>query len=103
MRRARAFMTSGLSGLTALETTTTSDSLTWAPSWPMAMRPPSVRRRRVTSVSRMSEPETWYPRFSRTSAMPDMPMPPIPTKWIATSRLRNMRSSLLCGAAGACR
>jgi len=52
MPRRRAATTSGLSGLTALETTTTSALRTCAARCPMAMRPPSACSRRVTSLSR---------------------------------------------------
>src|SRR5215471_4477531 len=54
------------------------------------MRAPSAARRRVTSLSRRSEPDTGYPRLSSTSAIPDMPIPPIPTKWMATLRRLNI-------------
>src|SRR5208283_4182087 len=39
----------------------------------------------VTSVFLTSDPDTWNPRFSSTSAMPLIPMPPIPTKWILST------------------
>jgi hypothetical protein len=101
MPRARAASSSGLSGRTALETTTTSADSTWAALWPRPMRPPRAASRRVTSPSFRSDPETLYPRFSSTSAMPDMPTPPMPTKWMATSRFRNMAGpSLRANRAG---
>src|SRR4030042_5636636 len=37
---------------------------------------------RVTSVSFMSEPLIRNPRLGRTSAIPLIPRPPIPTKWM---------------------
>jgi len=44
----------------------------------------------VISVSFMSEPDTRYPMFASTSAMPHIPIPPMPTKWILVSGLRNI-------------
>ncbi len=78
--RRRAATTSGLSFFTADEMTTTSEVCRFSSRCPKPMRAPSVTRRRVTSDSFRSLPETWYPRLSSTSAMPDMPMPPMPTK-----------------------
>ncbi len=42
--------------------------------------PPMSLRCLVISVSRGSEPVTRYPRLMSTSAIPHMPMPPMPTK-----------------------
>ena len=58
MPRARAAATSGLSARTALEMTTTSACATFSGRWPNESRAPSVPRRRVTSLSRRSEPDT---------------------------------------------
>ena len=58
MSRARAAASSGLSALTALDTTTTSAAATFSARWPTVTRAPRVARRRVTSLSRTSEPET---------------------------------------------
>src|SRR5689334_23846096 len=41
----------------------------------------------TTLFRSISEPLTLYPRFSSTSAMPLMPMPPTPTKWTCFMRL----------------
>ena len=49
-------------------------------SWPLAMRAPSLSSRSVMSLRCMSDPVTSYPRFTRSSAMPLMPIPPMPTK-----------------------
>src|SRR5690606_29496470 len=62
---------------------------TWAPK-------PS--RRSVTGDGRISEPDTSYPRLSSTSAMPHMPTPPMPTKWML--RMRRMRRTSALAAAG---
>ena len=56
--RARASTTSGLSAAIADETTTTSASPTFAASWPMPTRTPSVASRSVTSDRRASDPLT---------------------------------------------
>src|SRR5262249_50710764 len=42
---------------------------------------PLSRRRLTLALSATSEPVTLYPRLDSTSAMPLMPMPPMPTKW----------------------
>ena len=39
-----------------------------------------IAQPRVASLSCRSEPLTTYPEFKSTSAIPLMPMPPIPTK-----------------------
>src|SRR6267143_406870 len=91
MPRARAATASGLvARRTALEVTTTSTSgPTFSARWPSTILPPSEARRRVISLSLRSDPLTPYPRFRRSSAMPLIPMPPIPTKWTFTFLLRN--------------
>ena len=82
MRRARAATTSGLSRLTADETTTTAAWPRFALSWPIAIVAPFSRSRLTLALSERSEPWTVWPRLMSTSAMPDMPMPPMPTKWM---------------------
>ena len=54
----RASTTSGLSGRTAVEVTTTWAPVTVAAAWPSWKRAPSDPRRSVTAVRRRSEPET---------------------------------------------
>ena len=76
-----ASRTSGLSGRTAEEVTTTCPSAgTFSAAWPRRIVAPSAARRSVVSERRRSDPDTRYPRFSRSSAIPLMPMPPMPTK-----------------------
>jgi hypothetical protein len=58
IRRARAATTSGLSGFTAVETTTASASATCSAAWPIAMRAPSFARRSVALFAAMSDPVT---------------------------------------------
>ena len=58
MCSSRARTTSGLSGLTADDTTTASAVATLAASWPMMMRMPICRRRRTAGLSERSEPVT---------------------------------------------
>ena len=58
MRCARASISSGLSGLIALETTTQSAWSTLAAAWPWWMATPSEASRRVTALSALSEPLT---------------------------------------------
>src|SRR5262249_26202883 len=82
MCRARAVSTSTLSDLTAEEITTTSAPCTCTAACPWDTVAPCCCSRLVTSESARSEPLTVYPRFNRTSAIPLMPMPPMPTKWI---------------------
>ena len=91
MPRALAASASGLVDLrTALDVTTTSTSgPTFSARWPSTIFPPSEARRRVISLSFRSDPLTPYPRFRRSSAMPLIPIPPIPTKWTLTFLLRN--------------
>src|SRR5712692_5703909 len=79
---ARAVNTSTLSGLTAEEITTTSASCTCVAACPWDTVAPCCCSRLVTSESARSEPLTVYPSVSRTSAMPLIPMPPIPTTWM---------------------
>ena len=57
MSRARAAATSGLSGRTALDTTTTSAVATCSGAWPWWIFAPSDASRRVTSLALRSEPE----------------------------------------------
>ena len=57
-KRARAAWTSGLSGLTAEETTTTWASSTFAAAWPMVTGMPSPCRRRTLALSAASLPCT---------------------------------------------
>jgi hypothetical protein len=80
MPRARARRISGLSGAIAEENTTTSALATWPASWPMCTVAPRLCRRRVISLAAASEPLTAKPCARSTSAMPLMPMPPMPTK-----------------------
>ena len=44
---------------------------------------PFFSSRSVIGLALASDPCTAKPWFSSTSAIPDMPMPPMPTKWIA--------------------
>src|SRR5215813_12990447 len=81
-RRARAAVSSGLSRLIAVDTTTTSASPSAPAEWPMEILAPLSRRRLTLALSEASDPWTVYPRLMSTSAMPLMPMPPMPTKWI---------------------
>src|SRR5262249_36125825 len=82
MRPARAAVSSGLSRLMADETTTTAAPSTLSAACPTVTAMPFSRRRLTLALSATSEPRTAYPRFASTSAMPLMPMPPMPTKWI---------------------
>src|SRR5580765_3302159 len=79
--RRAASRTSTLVGRTADDTTTTSASPTLPASCPCATRMPSVSSRPVTEDVFSSDPLTVYPRLASSSAMPLMPMPPIPMKW----------------------
>ena len=58
MRRARAALTSGLSGLIAEDTTTTSASPRFSSRWPIVMGMPMARRRRTLALSAKSLPCT---------------------------------------------
>ena len=81
--RARAAATSGLSSFTALEITTASALATLLRGMAHdAPSRPGVFRRCVAALSSRSEPLTSKPRLSSTSAMPLMPEPPMPTKWM---------------------
>src|ERR1043165_9259924 len=48
----------------------------------MKMRPPNSSSLRVVSDACKSDPLTLYPSVSNTSAMPLMPAPPMPTRWM---------------------
>ena len=85
MRLARAAATSGLSPFTAVDTTTASAPSMLPLSCLTMIFAPRLARRRVAAFSARSEPLTSKPRFTRTSAMPLMPEPPIPTKWMRLS------------------
>src|SRR6185437_15021098 len=80
--RARASTTSGLSLLTAELVTTTSLAAAFAAAWPSNTLAPSPTSRSVTALRRRSLPETAYPIVNRISAIPLIPIPPIPIKWI---------------------
>ncbi len=79
---ARAASSSGLPGLMAEEITTTSAPSMFSARWPSKIVAPMPASRSVILLALRSEPCTEYPWFSSTSAMPDMPMPPMPTKWM---------------------
>ena len=81
MPRRCASTTSGFVGRTADENTTTSASPTLAAACPSCTVTPNVvASRAVTSDRFASDPLTAYPRFASSSAIPLMPMPPMPTK-----------------------
>ena len=89
---ARACTTSGLEYFTAEEMTTTSmsgvDRL-----GAVAVGDVGAARRSGGASPRsraMSEPLTRWPRVSSTSAMPLMPTPPMPTKWIRRGSLNSL-------------
>ncbi len=94
MRWLRASISSGLSSRMALETTTQSVPNTLAAEWPRITRAPSLAKRRVATLSELSEPETSQPSVNITSAMPLMPVPPMPTK--CTRGNARTRSPLSC-------
>src|SRR5271166_245792 len=87
--RRRASITSGLRSFTAELVTTTPAPTTLAAAWPSKMVAPSDARRSVMGVWRRSEPLTVLLRLRRISAMPLIPMPPIPMKWTRCG-FRNM-------------
>ena len=80
---ARAASSSGLPGLIAEEITTTCAPARFSAFWPMKTFAPLPFSRSVIGLALASEPCTVKPWFRSTSAIPDMPMPPMPTKWIA--------------------
>src|SRR5512141_278019 len=91
-------MTSGLSGRIAEETTTTwPSSGTFEAECPVRTTAPSRSSRSVVSERRRSDPDTRYPRFRRSSAIPLIPIPPIPTKWMGSPFLY-IRSDPLPGS-----
>jgi hypothetical protein len=59
IRARRAATSSGLSRLTADETTTTCTASTLVPAWPIATAMPRARRRFTLALSAMSLPCTW--------------------------------------------
>src|SRR5574343_923904 len=80
--RSRAATTSGLSALTAVDTTSASAPAMFSAAWPIMTLTPSPSRRRVVALAAISEPVTVKSRWASTSAMPLMPEPPTPTKWM---------------------
>ncbi len=80
--RSLAAATSGLSSLTAEDMTTTSAPSMFEDACPMNIFAPKDSSLLVVSVSLRSEPPILYPRFIRTSAIPLIPTPPMPTKCI---------------------
>jgi hypothetical protein len=77
-----AATTSGLSALTAVEVTRQSAPAMCAASCPMCTRAPRSARRWAAAPMDRSLPEMVKPWLSSTSAMPLMPAPPMPTKWM---------------------
>src|SRR5215471_4014062 len=77
----RASCTSGFCSSTAELTTRARAPSMFEAAWPSKTRAPISARRSVIGDSFTSEPEIRYPRFSSTSAMPLMPIPPMPVKW----------------------
>ena len=73
---------SGLSPVTAVEITTASALPIWLALCPINISAPNAFNRCVDELSDKSEPLTRYPKFNNTSAMPLIPAPPIPTKWM---------------------
>src|SRR5659263_335246 len=87
--------TSGLSSRTAEETTTTWPSAgTFEAECPVRTTAPSRSSRSVVSERRRSDPDTRYPRFRSSSAIPLIPIPPIPTKWMESPFLYIRRDLL---------
>ena len=77
----RAATSSGFfSGMAVEMTTASMSSVMFALSWPIKTVMPASRSALVARDSFMSEPLTCMPRALATSAMPDMPTPPIPMK-----------------------
>ena len=75
-----ALQTSGFLGLTAELVTTTSLAAEFAAACPSKNLAPIPTSRSVTALRRRSLPETGYPIVSRISAIPLIPIPPIPIK-----------------------
>ena len=65
---------------TAELVTTTSLAAAFVAACPSKIRAPIVSSRSVTALRFKSEPETEYPIVSRISAIPLIPIPPIPMK-----------------------
>ena len=76
----RAATTSGFPGLIADDVTTTSAPLICSLECPLNTMHPSLSRCSVMDDNFTSDPETLYPRLRSSSAIPLIPMPPIPTK-----------------------
>ena len=95
---ARAASSSGLPGLIADEITTTLAPSRFSAFCPTNTVAPFAASRSVIGLAFASDPCTENPWFSSTSAIPDMPMPPMPTKWMAPmscgSRVSPFMSSL---------
>ncbi|MNC84683.1 hypothetical protein D3C83_02420 [compost metagenome] len=78
---AAASTTSGFVRFTADETTTTSALPTWPAACPSNTVMPNFSSSRAVTADRFaSDPLTANPRLASSSAMPLMPIPPMPTK-----------------------
>src|SRR6185503_19123125 len=83
MPRRVASTTSGFEGRTADDTTTTCASPMFSALCPSCTRTPNFSASRFATADRFtSDPLTSNPRLARSSAIPLMPIPPMPTKWI---------------------
>ena len=66
----------------AVDATTTSAPSICSAVCPGNTRTPRLLRWRVVALCAWSEPDTLKPKLCSTSAMPHMPEPPMPTKWM---------------------
>ena len=80
--RSAAAITSELFFEIAELVTTTSAPVMFSARCPSKVMAPRFERRSVTLERFRSDPDTLNPRVSSTSAMPLIPIPPMPTKWI---------------------
>ncbi len=80
--RRSASTSSGLVAGMAVEWVTASTSPTLAASWPTVTVTPRSLSRSTMGESFRSEPVTWWPAPTSTSAMALIPAPPTPTMWI---------------------
>ena len=78
----RASCISGLSSEMADERTTICAPVTLLARCPLKMLAPAWYKSAVRLVNASSDPETRKPRSSRTWAIADSPVPPMPIKWI---------------------
>ena len=80
---------STLSSFIAEDITTILILIKFLASWPIFIFTPIFLKRSIFELLAISLPVILYPRLYKTSAIPLIPIPPIPTKWMVPISLEN--------------